>query len=116
MKFIYKHPRIYDFLDSLITFGLNNKARKYVFKKLSGKILEVGVGTGKSSFFTRRELFGTDISKPMLKLAEKKLKGKVKLADSRKLPFKKNSFDWAIFIFSLPSENPEKAIKEALRV
>jgi demethylmenaquinone methyltransferase/2-methoxy-6-polyprenyl-1,4-benzoquinol methylase len=115
MGWIYNYPRFYDFIDDLVSLGRSNKARKHALKDVKGKVLEVGVGTGKTSRFLKSKLHGVDVSKKMLKIAKKR-GVKVFHADSHKLPFKKNSFDWVLFFFSLPCKNPKKAIKEALRV
>ena len=122
MKWIYEHPEAYNFLDTLISFGLSDQARKYTVKhfinknKIETKVLEVGIGTAKSfHYIDNAIMFGVDIRKKMLYKTTKKTKKHVNLclADACHLPFKDSSFDEVLFLFSFT--NPE-AIKEALRV
>jgi ubiquinone/menaquinone biosynthesis C-methylase UbiE len=117
MKLIYKIPKFYDFLDNIVSLGASNKAREYALKDLGGKILEIGIGTGKSSYYiNKRELFGVDISRPMLeRYKEKSDSSRIVLAEAQHIPFKNQSFDWTIFLFSLPSENTKKALQEGMR-
>ena len=89
-------------------------------------VLEVGVGTGIHAEWICRnsgaELTGVDISRNMLKEAEKRLgsiKGVKKLlvADATALPFEPDSFDAAFSVGTIhyvPS--PEKMVKEMARV
>ena len=95
-------------------------------KALEGccKVLDVGCGAGFPAVFLakRFELFGLDLSKNMLSIAEKRAKeNKVKInfvqADSHLLPFKDNAFDGVYCKFAIwPLKEPKKAISEMVRV
>jgi ubiquinone/menaquinone biosynthesis C-methylase UbiE len=79
--------------------------------------LELGAGDGP---FARRlkhknlEIYGLDISLPLLKLTENMLPVQ---GNALKLPFRNNFFDWIIYAFALHHmPNPRKALQEAIRV
>ncbi|MDI6840398.1 MAG: methyltransferase domain-containing protein [bacterium] len=133
MKWLYRHPRLYNLLDSVLNFGLSDLARVEFVRSLKkvlpqGKVLEVGIGTGKSiPLFKGDEFFGVDNSISMLLLAkkytnpvrDKSLNGTNKLcvASAYKLPFKNHVFDIVLFIYTLRTiEKPRLALDEALRV
>jgi phosphatidylethanolamine/phosphatidyl-N-methylethanolamine N-methyltransferase len=91
-----------------------------------GKILEVGVGTGISLPYYRREhqVHGIDISPHMLDRARKRVHRKrlgnvtqLTIMDARKLQFADNTFDAivAAYVMSVVPE-PEKVIREIERV
>jgi|Deesub1362A_J573_1020465.scaffolds.fasta_scaffold00067_36 ubiquinone/menaquinone biosynthesis C-methylase UbiE len=78
-----------------------------------GISLEVGVGTGRFAEFCH---VGIDASLAALKIARKRVQVVVR-GDACNLPFKEQSFDSVLFIFTLCFlESPEKALKEAWRV
>ena len=92
---------------------------------IKGKILEVGVGTGKNLPYYNQnqvELTAIDISERMMDKAKERaeqLKFKVnfKLVDSEKFPFPDNSFDYVINTFVLCSvASPKTVLKEMDRV
>ncbi|WP_457590709.1 class I SAM-dependent methyltransferase [Geoglobus sp.] len=98
--------------------------RKELFKLIKGgKILEVGIGTGKNiNYYGKWEVTGVDISRKMLEraLIRAKKSGKsVDLiqADAESLPFKDGVFDGAISTYVFCSvENPVKGLREVYRV
>ncbi|MEM4152801.1 MAG: class I SAM-dependent methyltransferase [Candidatus Pacearchaeota archaeon] len=96
-------------------------------KLKKGKILEIGCGNCRNlkTFALRGfDCYGIDFSKEILKYAKeycKKYGFKVKLKKARaeKLPFKRNLFDYILFIATLHHLKPqaqEKAVKEMYRV
>lgn len=79
--------------------------------------LELGAGDGP---FARRlqhknlEIYGLDISLPLLKLTENMLPIQ---GNALKLPFRNNFFHWLIYAFALHHmPDPQKALEEAVRV
>lgn len=79
------------------------KARAKLFEGLTGRVLELGVGTGRNIPFYPKEtnVFSIDISRKMLFKAMEKAQGLSKaisfaVADVEELPFKDSSFDAAI--------------------
>jgi len=100
-----------------------NKWRKEIIKSANGKILEIGIGTGTNfKYYSKNcQVFATDISLEMLRIAQKakpvNLKVNFLLADVENLPFAVNSFDNVVSTFSLCTiDKPVKAIKEIKRV
>ena len=93
-----------------------------IWKK--GKILDIGCGNGRNlKPFVEKgfNCYGIDFSEKMITIAKKEVKkSKFKVANSEKLPFKANSFDYCLFLRTLPTikskENRLKAIKELRRV
>ncbi len=115
----------YDLFESPIEYFLFKKWRKKYLKNLTGKVLEIGIGTGKNIpyyNYEKTDLIGIDLSPGMLKKAKEKAKKynyqvTLKLGNMENLPFKSNSFDYVVCTFVLCSvPNPEKAIKEMKRV
>lgn len=115
----------YDFLEWPVEMLLFSKWRKKLLKKTKGKVLEIGVGTGKNLQYynyNQVNLTAVDISKGMLARAEKKAKKenfpvKFKLVNSEKLPFKENNFDYIVCTFVLCSVSDQiKMLKEMKRV
>lgn len=100
------------------------KWRKMICAKASGRILEVGIGTGKNLPYYRKDakLTGIDISRGMLEKAMKKSR-KLKIScsllvmDAENMKFEDNSFDTVLCTFILCSvPNPVKALQEMRRV
>jgi phosphatidylethanolamine/phosphatidyl-N-methylethanolamine N-methyltransferase len=116
---------IYD----LVFGGVFSKGRDAAIQatnKLSGRVLEVGVGTGISLplYAPHVRIFGTDISEAMLKKAkqrvsERRLKNIEGLAvmDAEKLEFPDNAFDVVMAQYVVTAvPNPEAALDEFARV
>jgi len=93
----------------------------------SGKILDIGCGSCRNLLPFAKAGFhcsGIDFSKEMLKFAkqfadENKFKVELKQARAEKLPFKDNSFDYALSIATLHHLNKEEqiqALQEMFRV
>jgi len=115
---------LYDLLEYPFERLLFNKWRRNLFSNLDGRILEIGVGTGKNLQYYPKEAKVTaiDISPGMLNHAIKKA-GRLKrdysliLMDAEDLGFKENSFDAVVCTFVLCSvPDPVKAINEMRRV
>lgn len=97
-----------------------------VTNKRPGKILEVGVGTGISLSYYRKEheVHGIDISPDMLERAQQRVaKGKLthvsslRIMDARELEFSDDTFDAVVAAYVMSVvPNPEKVIREIERV
>jgi len=86
------------------------------------RLLDVGCGTGDHLLLFRRkgcDVTGIDPSPFMLEIARQKLANRAELREGKAedLPFSDNEFDIVTLITALEfSENPQKAIAEAIRV
>jgi ubiquinone/menaquinone biosynthesis C-methylase UbiE len=92
------------------------------------RILEVGAGTGVMSrflalAFPKAEIVVTDLSRPYLKAARKRMEGFSNVdflqGDAANLPFEAGQFDAVVSVFlfhELPMEERKKVILESLRV
>lgn len=123
LKFVYGlWANVYDeFIDPLFAFNRKKVINTLNIKKHE-KILEVGVGTGLNltHYPNTCTVIGIDISPVMIKKAKrKKYQAKVilKLADARKLPYRKEFFDKALATYVLRvSPNPKIIMDELHRV
>lgn len=117
-----KHYDLMEFFPESVFFG---KFRKSLFSMIKGgKLLEVGVGTGKNIKYypENLEVTAIDFSEEMMKGARgraEKLKSKVdlRIMDVESLDFDSNSFDAVVatFVFcSVP--DPIKGLTEVKRV
>lgn len=80
---------------------------------LSGKILDLGSGTGLLSKFLHHKLISLDLSYNMLT----KFEGTKVQADMANIPFKENSFDFVLSFSSLMnSDNIDNTLKEIKRI
>jgi ubiquinone/menaquinone biosynthesis C-methylase UbiE len=98
--------------------------RPLLFLGLAGRVLELGVGTGKNLPYYPRDAEVTAIN-PAARMLDKARKQASKLgvsadlrqADAQRLPFPKDSFDAVVASFVFCSvADPLKGLKEALRV
>ena len=115
--------RIYDFLEKPMEYSLA-KWRQELMKEVSGKVLEVGVGTGKNLAYYPEgvEVTAIDFSPPMIAKAGKKAavinrKIKLRIMDVQNMNFEDNSFDTVVtscVFCSVP--DPVKGLKEIRRV
>ena len=122
----YNHiARFYDLHSKLAELIWFTKWRNRFILSLKGKILEVGIGTGKNikHYNKEAEVVGIDFSEKMLQIAKEKLvkSGKrniiLKQMDAEHLKFKDNSFDYVVttcVFCSVP--NPIKGLEEIRRV
>ncbi|MGQ4401893.1 class I SAM-dependent methyltransferase [Streptomyces hayashii] len=85
-----------------------------------GPVLEVGVGTGIVATGLGElghDVYGVDVSLPMLTRAAERLPGRITAGDARALPFADGSFDNLVFthVLHLVGDMP-RALREAARV
>ena len=98
--------------------------RKEALSFARGKVLEIGIGTGKTlKYYPRNvELYAVDGTPEMLKIAEEKaeklgITAKFSVMEAENLKLSSESFDTVVssFVFCTV-ENPKKAMKEIRRV
>ncbi len=122
----------YDFLNRLLTFGIDVSWRKKVVKIVENhqakKILDIATGTGDLAIMLAKinteKVIGLDISEGMLKVAKKKIdqlhlneKVEMVLGDSEELPFEDHFFDAITVGFGVRNfEDLEKGLNEIYRV
>jgi demethylmenaquinone methyltransferase/2-methoxy-6-polyprenyl-1,4-benzoquinol methylase len=122
----------YDFLNRLLSLGIDRGWRKKVRKALSAehhsRILDVATGTAdlaiELSKIQGSDITGIDISAGMLKKGDEKIARaglnhqiRLQLADSENLPFGDAHFDAVTVAFGVRNfENLQSGIKEMLRV
>ncbi|HIH15313.1 MAG TPA: class I SAM-dependent methyltransferase [Nanoarchaeota archaeon] len=117
-----RFARVYDFFEYPIERLFFARIRRETLSPLKGKVLEIGVGTGKNlPYYNWKniEYTGIDFSKNMLEMAKRKNFSKAKMVymDAQDMDFKENSFDYIVTTFVLCSiPDPVKALKEMQRV
>ena len=118
-----RFSRIYEFMDLPLELPYFRKWRKEALSGLSGNILEIGIGTGRSlnHYPLNCSITGIDNSEGMLEKAQEKARGMknvtLLLMDAEHLDFPDNSFDYVITSFALCTiPDPVKALKEMRRV
>ncbi|TGC09483.1 class I SAM-dependent methyltransferase [Methanolobus halotolerans] len=126
MSIISKYNRfshVYDLMEIPIEYSWYAKWRKGILSGLSGRVLEVGVGTGKNLPYYPDdcEVIGIDISDKMLERAKSKSENKGNISlfimDAENLAFRNDTFDHIITTFVLCSiPDPVAALKEMRRV
>ncbi len=112
----------YDILDKPMEAAAS-KWREKLLSQISGKVLEVGIGTGRNipHYPANVELTGIDFSPKMVEIARKKAGTKPNIEilemDAENMDFSDNSFDTVItscVFCSVP--DPVKGLKEIRRV
>ncbi|AAM04736.1 TPA: methyltransferase domain-containing protein [Methanosarcina acetivorans] len=126
MSVISKYNRIaaiYDLMELPMEFFLYGRWREETLSDLQGRVLEVGVGTGRNLkyYSSGSSVTGIDVSEGMLEKARKKAEGmknvNLLLMDAEHLEFSDKTFDYVITTFVLCSiPDPVKALKEMRRV
>ncbi len=122
----------YDFMNRIMTFGIDVKWRKKVVKMIAEtkarKILDIATGTGDFAVMLAQikpdKIVGLDISQGMLEVGKKKVKEKglehlieMVWGDSENLPFENDSFDAVTVGFGVRNfENLDKGLSEIYRV
>ena len=122
----------YDFLNRVLTFGIDTSWRKKVVKILAKDkpqiLLDIATGTGDFAILLSalkpKKIIGLDISQGMLNVGIEKVKAKkldhlieMVLGDSEKLPFEDNSFDAITVGFGVRNfEDLDKGLQEIHRV
>ena len=125
IKFFDEWAASYDrFIFSFWLKMMHKKVLKFISRKQGLKILDVSCGTGElllllSNKLEKAELYGVDISRNMIRLAEKKIgeKARINCSDVESLQFKDAMFDYVITTESFHHYvNQEKALQEMKRV
>ena len=126
MSIISKYNRIspiYDIMEIPMETMMFSNWRKDILSRLSGRVLEVGIGTGKNIPYYPDdcEVVGIDISDKMLSHAKEKARSSNNISlfrmDAENLGFKDESFDYVITTFVLCSiPQPVPALEEMKRV
>ncbi|MDI3540106.1 MAG: hypothetical protein PWR29_1621 [Methanolobus sp.] len=126
MSIISKYDRfshVYDLMEMPMELMRYGDWRREVFSGLKGRVLEVGVGTGKNIPYypDNCEMVGIDISSKMLARAKRRAAGKknvsLLLMDAEHLGFIDDCFDYVRTTFVLCSiPDPVAALKEMRRV
>lgn len=123
----------YDFLNHLLSFGVDRIWRKKAIKVISGthknsKIIDIACGTGDLAIAALKldpeYVTGIDISKNMIELGNEKIKKRclsekitLMIGDSEKIGFDDNSFDVAMTAFGVRNfSEPMKGLAEMKRV
>lgn len=116
--------RIFDLTEAMMEKGKMEQWRAMIWKEASGKVLEVGVGTGKNIQYypDHVEVTAIDFSEKMLEKAKEKAEklGKkvdLRLMDAQQLEFPDETFDTVIttcVFCSVP--DAVKGLKEIRRV
>ena len=114
----------YDFLELPLEMMLFSKLRREMLAGVSGKVLDVGVGTGKNFLYYPEgvELTGIDISPRMLEKAKKRAKNlgidvDLEVMDVEDLRFSDDTFDFIIVMFVFCSvTDPLEGLRELARV
>lgn len=116
--------RFFDLTEAMMERGKMGKWRKTIWQQAKGKVLEVGVGTGKSIQYYPKgiEVTAIDFSEKMLEKAKAKAKQldkkvDLRLMDAHKLEFPDETFDTIVttcVFCSVP--DPIKGLKEIQRV
>ena len=121
----------YDFLNRLLSFGIDQQWRRKALKMLAPykpeHLLDMATGTGDIAFMAHevlhpKQITAVDLSEGMLQIARKKAEEK-KLThisftkgDSENLPFEDNNFDAAIVSFGVRNfENVLQGLSELNR-
>jgi len=114
---------IYELIDLPLELLFFRRWRKEALSGLSGKVLEVGVGTGKNLKYypAGAQVTGIDNSAGMLEIAREKAEGMqnitLLLMDAEHLDFPDNTFDYVVTTFVLCTiPDPLKALEEMRRV
>ncbi len=126
MSVVSKYNRIsavYDIMEAPVEFFLYGKWREEALSSLKGRILEVGVGTGRNLKYypAGAQVTGIDVSEGMLEKAREKSRGMknitLLLMDAENMEFQDSTFDYVVTTFVLCSvPDPVKALKEMRRV
>lgn len=117
---------LYDFIDLPFEYGRYRKIRPLLFRGLSGRLLDAGVGTGRNFPFypPGAQVTGIDLSPAMLARAKNRCRSlgvdvELRQMDIVSLAFADRSFDAAVatFLFCvLPEDMQVPALRELGRV
>lgn len=113
---------MYDMMEAPME-GMFSKWRKQMLKDISGKTLEIGIGTGKNiPYYPENvDLTGIDFSEKMISKAKEKVTGSKNIQllemDAQQMQFDDNAFDTVVtscVFCSVP--DPVQGLKEIRRV
>lgn len=114
---------VYEIIDLPLELLFFRRWRKEALTGISGKVLEIGVGSGRNLNYYPSGAFvtGIDNSEGMLERAREKAREMKNitflLMDAERLEFPDNSFDYVVTTFVLCTiPDPVKALKEMKRV
>jgi len=120
-----RFSKIYDLFESPMEMRAFSKYRKKALSLAKGKVLEIGIGTGKNLPYYPEgvEVIGIDFSRGMLEKAEKRKKElglenvKLLYMDAQNMELDDNTFDTVVstFVFCTVPDSI-KGLKEAYRV
>lgn len=116
--------RWYDWVEGVFDLLGVSRLRRRLLQRASGKVLEVAVGTGKNLRYypANCQVTVVDISKQMLKIAQKRaaklrMDASFLLTDAESLPFPDKSFDTVVSSLSTCTfPSPLVALQEMTRV
>jgi ubiquinone/menaquinone biosynthesis C-methylase UbiE len=119
-----RQARYYDAVIAVAERLLFQGGREWACRQVSGRVLEVGIGTGRNLplYPPDAELTGIELSPAMLEQARVRAArlgrpADLRLGDAQQLPFPDRSFDSAIATLTLCSiPDADKAVAEMARV
>lgn len=132
-KMFNKIAKRYDLINRIISLGFDKQWRQQAIKKMNIKdgncYIDIGCGTGDSTVMLSNmknniHSIGIDPSFNMIKIAKEKVIKRLlcenirySIGSALNLPFKNNTFDGAIFSFSIRNvTNQKQTLEEVLRV
>ncbi|AEB11773.1 class I SAM-dependent methyltransferase [Marinithermus hydrothermalis] len=119
-----RNALVYDLMEAPMERLAFGRWRPLLFQELKGKVLEVGVGTGKNLPYypSSVEVVAVDPSPAMLERARRRAQRlgvvvDLRQVDAQRLPFEDGSFDAVVASFVFCSvADPVAGLREALRV
>jgi ubiquinone/menaquinone biosynthesis C-methylase UbiE len=114
----------YDWVEGVPDILGVSRLRQRLLRRVSGRVLEVAVGTGKNFRYypASCRIFGVDVSREMLNVARKRaaklsMNVSFSLADAEALPFPDKTFDTVVSsLTTCTFPNPVTALQEMARV
>jgi ubiquinone/menaquinone biosynthesis C-methylase UbiE len=120
MKWIYRHPGVYDAVDTVCSLSFADRVRRSVLAGTkAGSFLEIGAGSGKNFAFVDSHLrIGLERSFTMLHHTRARFPDIIPvIGDAHMLPFRDACVSVSVFSYCLRGlAQPLVAVKEALRV
>lgn len=105
----------YDSERGKILYENEKRCLKNLIKDCNGKVLEVGVGTGRFAVLAQ-DVFGVDIAESPLRIAKSRGIRVIK-AKAEELPFRENTFSCVMLIVTICFvDNPCSVLEEARRI
>jgi ubiquinone/menaquinone biosynthesis C-methylase UbiE len=121
---VYNFSKLYEPLFGYVLGGVRAKAAEVAPPKKGMKVLDIGCGTGAQLAIYQKEdceVFGIDLSEPMLRVARENLGNESVLTngDASKIPYPEHTFDLvlsSLFLHQLGAELRSAGLREAIRV